>query len=499
VTNDFDLIVVGAGSAGSAIASRVTEDARVKVLLLEAGPDYPDLDALPGDLRNGNDNSYTAHDWGFSYQIRSDGGPQPFPRGKVVGGSSAVNTCIALRGEPGDYDEWAKIAGDDWTWEKCLPAFRRLESDRDFGDRPHHGADGPVPIRRYRPDELLPIQSAFIAGAREAGFPYCEDHNEPGASGAGPTPMNKRGPHRVSMAEAYVHPARSRPNLTIRPHTLVRRVVFDGTAVRGVELDSGEEIACPNVVLCAGSIMTPPLLVRSGIGPLSTLQGLGVDAVSVLDVGVRLYDHPATAMLLQPRYELQRGVPLMQTLMRWTARDTNDLFAEPMSYVPWFGPDGQFVAVAASVYLSRTCGRLRITSSDPAAAPAIECCFFEDGEDLDLLMEAVRVAYRVATSDAVSEVAGMVAPALEVIEDDEQLRAHICRFCGSGFHPCGTAPMGTDPDAGAVCDQYGRVFGVTGLRIADASIMPTVPRANINIPTIMIGERFGEWLRAELS
>lgn len=486
----YDLVVVGAGTAGCIIAARVTEAARARVLLLEAGPDYSG--AIPDDLRNGNHNSVVDHDWGFSYVPDPARPPVAFPRGKVVGGSSAVNTCIALRGEPSDYDEWAKIAGPEWSWDRCLPAFVRLENDRDFGGEPYHGDAGPLPIGRYGSDELTQIQQAFLDACRASGYPECPDHNAPNTTGFGRTPLNKRGHDRVSMAEAFLGAARSRPSLDVRAHALVRRVRFDGASATGVELDSGEVIDCPNVVLCAGAVMTPPVLVRSGIGPRQTLDRLGIDAVSVREgVGARLLDHPGTLVLLRAE-DVDVDVPLMQTCARATVAEPNDLFLEPLSFV---GHSAVGIAVAA--YRSSGAGRLVVESVDPDACPRIASHFYEDGRDVALMVAGLRRALELASSDAVSKITGGVI-GLTIDASDEDLRAHVLRFSGSGYHPSGTAPMGDPDDPRAVCDQYGRVLGVTGLRVADASIMPTVPRANTNIPTAMIGERFGEWLAAEL-
>lgn len=508
----YDLIVVGAGSAGCVIASRVAARG-ARVLVLEAGPDYPDLALLPSDLRNGNNNSYVAHDWGFSYQPHVDGGTVAFPRGRVVGGSSAVNTCIALRGEPADYDEWADIAGPEWSWDRCLPAFVRLESDADYPHEPHHGADGPLPIRRYPPAELLPIHSAFLDACAEIGLPHSPDHNAPGTSGYGITPMNKRGHDRVSLAEAYLSPVRDLENLEIRPAATVRRVVIKGMSVRGVELDSGDRIDGDRVVLCAGSIMTPPILLRSGVGPKEPLDRLGIDAVMVREgVGARLFDHPGTMVLLRMKPDMTDAAgPLIQTCARLTVRETNDLFVEPFSFAApgrrrgaapgrrdAAGRGGaELAGIAVAAYRSYGVGRLSFASAETSAAPGIEMRYFERGDDLGLMAEGVRLAARLACTGAMRKVHdGIFGLDDAVLTDDDLLRAHIRRFSGSGYHPVGTAPMGPPDDPLAVCDGRGHVYGLTGLSVGDASLMPVVPRANTNIPTVMIGERVGEWLAA---
>lgn len=499
---EWDLLVVGAGSAGCVIAARVSRTG-ARVLLLEAGTDYPDPAQLPADLRDGNRNSTVAHDWGFRHLPSSARPPIAFPRGKVVGGSSAVNTCIALRGERSDYDEWGRLAGEEWSWERCLPAFVRLEADRDFGGDAYHGSAGPLPIGRYPLDQLTPIQSAFQHACRAAGVTESPDHNAPGSTGFGRTPLNKVGDERVSVAAAYLTPdVRARPNLEIRPASLVRRVVFDGTAARGVELASGETIECPHVVLCAGAILTPPLLVRSGIGPHDTLDRLGVDPVVVREgVGTRLLDHPGTILLLKADSRLaDPRSPLMQTCMRTTVVERNDLFIEPLSFVAR-GDASMLTGIAVAAYRSYGAGRLEVESLEPDACPRIASCFFEDDagtRDRDLMAAGLRTAIGLACMDPMKEVIDEIV-GLGPDAPDEDLLAHVLRFNGSGYHPCGTAPMGHADDPAAVCDQYGRVIGATGLRIADASIMPTVPRCNINIPTIMIGERFGEWLADEVT
>ena len=506
---DWDLVVVGAGSAGGVIATRVTEDPKKRVLLLEAGPDYAKPDDVPEDLRNGHHNSIVKHDWGFTYQphasSRSD---VPLPRGKVVGGSSAVNTCIALRGQPEDYNEWARLAGPEWAWEKCLPAFIRLETDQDF-DNELHGRDGPLPLRRYRPDELVPFQRAFLEACRSLGYPECPDHNDPVTTGFAPLPMNKQdGKWRVSVAAAYLLPARFRENLTIRAHTLIRRIVISRGRVAGVEVERDgaiETIAAKRVLLAAGSIQTPAILVRSGIGPKETLESLGIGVVRDALVGRRLWDHPATLVALKPKPGVANfDQPMIQTTMRYTATGSdefNDMQLEPISYLQRLDySDGSQIAVGIAPVVEKTHGhgRLTFTSAEPGAQPVIQSDFLNDETDVERMLEGIGIALRVAQAPTVQELTDhMIWPREEIAGDRELLRDWIQRACGSGYHPCGTAPMGAPDDPYAVVDQYGRVYGVEGLFVADASIMPTVPRANTNIPTIMIGERFGEWLRED--
>ena len=222
----FDVIIVGAGSSGSVIASRITENPNLNVLLLEAGPDYPDISETPYDLVNSHQNSMRDHDWGLNYEP-TRGREVFFPRGRVVGGSSAVNTSIALRGVPEDYDEWAASGLPNWSWDNVLPAFKRLERDLDFGDDEFHGDAGPITIRRYPDAEMLPQHMAFMETARDIGYADCPDQNDPFAEGSGPQPMNKLGRLRVSCAVGYLAPARIRPNLTIRPNTTVQRLPAD--------------------------------------------------------------------------------------------------------------------------------------------------------------------------------------------------------------------------------------------------------------------------------
>src|SRR5262249_43415965 len=231
----FDDIVVGAGSSGAVLAARLSEDRARRVLLLEAGPDYPSIDRTPRDLRDSTWISVVDHDWGFKADARK-GREIEYPRGKVTGGCSAVNGSIALRGVPEDYDEWARLGNPEWSWERVLPCFRQLEDDHDEVG-PLHGQGGPIPVRRWRPTEIVPLQQACLEAGEALGFPLVKDHNHPEATGIGAWPMNQVGGLRISTAIAYLRPARERPNLAIRAGCLVTRVVLERGRAVGVEID----------------------------------------------------------------------------------------------------------------------------------------------------------------------------------------------------------------------------------------------------------------------
>ncbi|MBL4681763.1 MAG: GMC family oxidoreductase N-terminal domain-containing protein [Pseudomonadales bacterium] len=300
----IDLLIVGAGSTGSVIANRASEDPNRRVLLLEAGPDYDPLNQTPFDLINSHNNSYKQHDWSLRYSP-THGRDIPFPRGRVTGGSSAVNTSIALRGMPEDYDEWASLGNPLWSWDQVLPAFNRLERDLDYGGKDYHGDAGPILIRRYPHSELLPQHQAFLDAAEGLGYPNCPDANDPLSYGAGPQPMIKLGRLRISCAIGYLAPARLRPNLTIRANTLVRRLIIDKRKCVGVEVEIAEGktevISAKTIVLSAGAIMSPAIMMRSGLGPRKQLEKHGITVLEdIPGVGQNLSDHPAILLLQKP-------------------------------------------------------------------------------------------------------------------------------------------------------------------------------------------------------
>jgi len=503
----FDVLVVGAGSAGCAIAARVSEDPNLHVGLLEAGPDYATLSETPFDLINSHNNSYRDHDWGFDYEP-TNGRRERFPRGRVVGGSSAVNTVIALRGMPEDYDEWAAAGNDGWAWDDVLPAFKRLERDLDFPDASYHGDSGPISIRRHPHDELLLQHQAFLASAETLGYPACEDANEPWGWGAGPHPMNKLGRLRVSAAVGYLAPARIRPNLDILAETTVRRVLLKNGKCVGVEVQDAagqvSEIFARLVVLSAGALMTPCILLRSGIGASTELAALGVDTeVDLPGVGKNLSDHPALAVLCDVTDPglIDFDEPIIQSILRYTAPGSdkrNDLQIEQISFAGRPGGPPQFVIAPVLEYQYGR-GQLTLHSVDVDAQPNVANRFCEDSRDRKRLAGCVLDTLRFTQQGPLAEMVAAVRfpdPAKgHSLPDIENL----CRkFAGSGYHPCGTAKMGP-LEEGSVVDARGRVHQLEQLVVADASIMPSVPRANTNLTCFMIGEKIGEWIRTEPS
>ena len=502
----YDDVIVGAGSAGAALAARLSEDPARKVALLEAGPDYAGVEATPEDLQNSYRMSLREHDWGFTAEA-VPGRTISYPRGRVTGGSSAVNATIALRGVPADYDEWAALGNDGWSWAEVLPYFRRLEDDPE-GPANLHGRGGPVAICRWRRDDLIATQLAFFDACRRLGFPE--------ATGVGPFPQNRRERLRLSTAFAYLTGARERPNLFIHSRCLVDRVLLEGNRAAGVEIADGptrQVVHGRRITLAAGAIGSPAILLRSGVGPADALREHGIaDVVALPGVGAGLADHPVTRLLLVPKPgSSDLEMPLAQIVLRYTARppsEFNDMQLVMFSHVDVAGIGGEeaVAKVGAPVViglptalerpLSR--GRLTLAGADPTVPPVIELNFADHPEDMRRLMDGVRLAWQVAHEPEIAAHVDRIALLTgEALDSDEALAGYVGATVTTQFHPCGTVRMGPADDPMAVVDNQCRLRGVDDLRVVDASIMPNIPRANINLTTMMVAERMADWMSGE--
>ena len=513
----YDYIVIGAGSAGCVVAARLSECSDLSVLLLEAGgPDDEPFIYIPAAFR------YlfkTPTDWNYETepQRHLNGRKEYIPRGKALGGSSVINAMIYQRGNPANYNTWAALGNEGWAWEDVLPYFKKSQN-QERGESNLHGVGGPLNIADLR--DPNPLSHLLLRAAAEQGYPINPDFNGDTQEGFGLYQVNQKDGIRHSVAMAYLQPALERENLTVVTGAYVQHLIFKGTQCTGVVYHQDGEVytvlAEREIILCAGAINSPQLLMLSGIGPQEKLEELGIHAIMNLPgVGQNLQDH----IMAPVAYHATQ--PITLTLEAATTEEQFSKFQEgqgmltsnfaeaggflklkPESLAPelqfhfapgWFilhgfgNPEGHGFTLTSGVVGTKSVGYLTLRSADPKDPPIIDPNYLAVAEDMDVIVKGLKIARKILKSKAFDAYRGEEHLPGATVQSDAALQEFVRNWAQNIYHPVGTCKMGHDPLA--VVNDRLQVHGIQGLRVADASIMPVIINANTNNPCIMIGEK----------
>jgi choline dehydrogenase len=531
VSNEtYDYIVVGAGSAGSVLANRLSASGEHKVLVLEAGRESHPWSRIPVGFAKLIENP--AANWLYSSEPEEGSGLRriPVPRGKLLGGSSSINGMVFVRGQAQDYDTWAQLGNRGWSYSEVLPIFRDMESYQGDADNEYRGRGGPLKVTESF--ETGPIYDALIEAAGQVGINYTKDYNGIQQDGIGMTQSTIRSGRRMSTAFCYLEPARSRSNLTIQANALTECLLLDGKRCTGVRYavngQKREAKANREVIVSTGSINSPQLLELSGIGQPNILKSHGIDVQhELMGVGENLRDHYSPRMRWKvpashgmTYNDKGRGLGLVWQALKYAFTNegllglpaapirayvrTREGLESPNAAISWipFLVGNNFklakesgVTAIMNILRSESTGSIHIASADPTTPPAIRFNFLSAQLDRDVTLEAMRMTRKIMTAPAMKDVATEeIAPGAN-IDDDDDLLDWVRNNAETTYHPIGTCKMGSDPMS--VVDDHLRVHGMERLRVADASIMPTLTSGNTNAPSIMIGEKASRMVLAD--